>query len=118
MFGVIIWSDPEASSAVIWCEEKRSLAYYDGQMPEHSPPKGGFDAGDFVEFDLVDCDRRWMAINARTIVLPPPTRGVHARRLQVIEVQETAEPGAEIIKLDAHRRTADGASGPRFNRRG
>ncbi|MEX0370647.1 MAG: hypothetical protein AB3N09_08455 [Tateyamaria sp.] len=50
MIGVILWSDPTARKAVIWCEDQGDLAYL---SPSASPdlPDTFFDVGDMVEFD-------------------------------------------------------------------
>ncbi len=102
MFGVIIWSDPAASSAVIWCEEKSSLAYYDAQRFNQTPPRGFFDTGDFVEFDLVTADSGWMAVNARTIVLSKPVVNSLTDPATLGKISEDAPQGAQIIRLSDH----------------
>ena len=48
MYGVILWSDPEGGQAVIWCEDRGDLAYYEApERPDHGG-YGFFDAGDYV----------------------------------------------------------------------
>ncbi len=52
MIGVILWSDPVAEKAVIWCEDHGDLAFLSRDMctamPDHF-----FDVGDMVEFDVI-----------------------------------------------------------------
>ena len=49
MIGVILWSDPAAKKAVIWCEDQGDLAYL---SPSDAPalPDVFFEVGDMVEF--------------------------------------------------------------------
>ncbi len=51
MYGVVLWSDPDARKAVIWCEDHGDLAFYSGGS---DLPLGevSLDAGDLVEFDV------------------------------------------------------------------
>lgn len=49
MFGVIIWSDPDAGKAVIWCEDHGDLAFYRESCSAHFVR---MEAGDLVEFTL------------------------------------------------------------------
>lgn len=51
MFGVVLWSDASARSAVIWCEDHGNLAYY--TSADVSACMGAIlDPGDLVQFDL------------------------------------------------------------------
>ncbi len=51
MYGVVLWSDPDARKAVIWCEDHGDLAFYSAGS---DLPLGevSLDAGDLVEFDV------------------------------------------------------------------
>ncbi|MEM8655543.1 MAG: hypothetical protein AAGF36_12430 [Pseudomonadota bacterium] len=51
MIGVILWSDPAAEKAVIWCEDHGDLAYLSREECA-GLPDGFFDVGDMVQFDL------------------------------------------------------------------
>ena len=55
MIGVVLWSDPRARKAVIWCEDHGDLAFYSDAK---DPCLDGlsFVVGDLVEFD-VETDR-------------------------------------------------------------
>lgn len=53
MCGVVLWSDAGDHKAVVWCEDAGNLAYYidhDGS----STSEVALDAGDLIEFDLVE----------------------------------------------------------------
>lgn len=67
MFGVILWSDNRSGSAVIWCEDRAELAYYEtktqvavGQTPSAA---ACFDAGDLVQFDLSGMSGRRLEVS-------------------------------------------------------
>lgn len=49
MIGVILWSDPAAQKAVIWCEDQGDLAYLSAEGVS-ALPDTFFDVGDMVEF--------------------------------------------------------------------
>lgn len=51
MIGVILWSDPTAEKAVIWCEDHGDLAFLSRQECAELPD-AFFDVGDMVEFDV------------------------------------------------------------------
>lgn len=51
MIGVILWSDPDDMTAVIWCEDHGDLAYL--SSPENTRlPDRFFEVGDMVEFEV------------------------------------------------------------------
>ncbi|MEL6464435.1 MAG: hypothetical protein AAFQ58_05660 [Pseudomonadota bacterium] len=52
MIGVILWSDPAAEKAVIWCEDHGDLAFLSRDDCEVLPDSF-FDVGDMVEFELI-----------------------------------------------------------------
>lgn len=81
MFGVILWSDPRSGAAVIWCEDRAEIAYYDssvstsnGQGPSEN---GCFDAGDLVQFDISGGQGQGLhitnvvVVNAERQTMPP-----------------------------------------------
>lgn len=51
MYGVVLWTDKNVNTAVIWCEDHGNLAFYNA---EESSMHDGFalDAGDLIQFDL------------------------------------------------------------------
>ena len=51
MIGVVLWSDPGARKAVIWCEDHGDLAFY-AAASDAALGRGTLDAGDLVEFDM------------------------------------------------------------------
>ncbi len=51
MIGVILWSDPAAEKAVIWCEDHGDLAFL-SRAECKVLPDAFFDVGDMVEFDV------------------------------------------------------------------
>lgn len=55
MFGVILWCDPQSGAAVIWCEEREEIAYFDNASDDISHAdnvNSAFDAGDLVQFEV------------------------------------------------------------------
>lgn len=75
MFGVVLWSDPQVSKAVIWCEDHGDLAFVNGPAAE-LPSFGNdfFDAGDYVQFDLTVEDDVQRARNAKVVHVASFTR--------------------------------------------
>jgi len=67
MYGVVLWSDPAVSTAVIWCEDHGDLAFYKSPEVQHIKPAFFLDAGDYVEFEVEVEDDMRKAVNARTI---------------------------------------------------
>lgn len=53
MFGVILWVNSTDRKAVIWCEDEGDLAYFEDEIQPIEAEKGFFDAGDYVEFDVM-----------------------------------------------------------------
>lgn len=51
MYGVVLWSDPDARKAVIWCEDHGDLAFYSAGS-HLTLGEVSLDAGDLVEFDV------------------------------------------------------------------
>lgn len=64
MFGVVLWSDTQAKSAVIWCEDHGDLAFY--KNPEQVQDTR-FDAGDWVQFDVELERQQRLAVNPRLV---------------------------------------------------
>lgn len=78
MYGVILWSDPDIGQAVIWCEDRGDLVFY--QAPSRSLRAGGgfLDTGDYVEFDDTGETGPRRAYSARTVLPAPRQRRVDA----------------------------------------
>jgi hypothetical protein len=121
MYGVILWSDPYVRKAVIWCEEKGSLAYY--EAPEHVERADDlfFDTGDYVEFDVTMDNDLARAQNAQVVMSAggpsiPHTLSIGTYSDPVIR-KPLSDGEARVIQLADHRATPQ----PRqleFNRRG
>ncbi len=102
MFGVVLWSDTQAQSAVIWCEDHGDLAFY--KTCERSEDKP-FDAGDWVQFDVtLDCGQR-LALNPRLVA-----EGLYTDRADKLSAA-TQEPGPKQrrreIVTPSSRRSAE-----------
>ncbi|MCR9125329.1 MAG: hypothetical protein NXH82_04315 [Rhodobacteraceae bacterium] len=52
MLGVVLWTDPDKHSAVIWCDDHGDLAFY-GLPSGVSGPVIPLRQGDMLEFDVV-----------------------------------------------------------------
>ncbi len=116
MYGVVLWSDTQAQSAVFWCEDHGDLAFY--KTCERSEDKT-FDAGDWVQFDVaLDCEHR-LALNPRLVAeglytdladkLSAATQepGPRQRRREIVTT--TSRRSAEVIpfgRAAAHRKDA------------
>ena len=100
MFGVVLWSDTQAQSAVIWCEDHGDLAFYRETQPM-APVT--LDAGDWVQFDVSLDNKQRKASNPRLVaegVYPDlADRLTSAAPVRPARVQPRAAP--------APRRTAD-----------
>lgn len=68
MYGVILWSDPDAGQAVIWCEEQGDLVYYEAPGHPGHLRRSFFDTGDYVEFEVTEENSRRRARNAQTVM--------------------------------------------------
>lgn len=66
MIGVVIWSDPSDRKAVFWCEDQGDLAFYECGA-EDEAPFANFDAGDMVQFDVVNEKRLRRARNPELV---------------------------------------------------
>lgn len=66
MIGVILWSDPCDSKAVIWCEDHGDLAYMSVSENKHLPDRF-FEVGDMVEFDVSTKRNLRLAYNTRRL---------------------------------------------------
>lgn len=107
MFGVVLWSDPCVSKAVIWCEDHGDLAFLNGsimEVREFETQKGFFDAGDYVQFDLtVENDVR-RARNAKIVHVanfadPADTLAPSSQLSHSHPRQETTRQQAEVIRF-------------------
>jgi hypothetical protein len=68
MYGVILWSDPEIGQAVIWCEDRGDLVFYQAPPRSWHVRRVFFDTGDYVEFDVTNDTRPRRARNAQTVM--------------------------------------------------
>lgn len=89
MYGVVLWSDPDARKAVIWCEDHGDLAFYSAGS---DLPLGevSLDAGDLVEFD-VTTERALRYAHNPQVVSEGFDRDL-ARRLDGAAMPARAEP--------------------------
>ncbi|CUH53004.1 hypothetical protein [Shimia marina] len=76
MFGVVLWSDPERCKAVIWCEDHRDLAYFDGAkegVMDHGPNEEtasvALGVGDMLLFDVCVTEQRRTAYNLQRVAV-------------------------------------------------
>lgn len=102
MFGVVLWSDAQAQSAVIWCEDHGDLAFY--KRGERAGSEA-FDAGDWVQFDVTLESEQRFAVNPRLVA-----EGLYpelADRLS--EVSPTATPTASPTGASLPRRRREPA---------
>ena len=123
MFGVVLWSDPDAGAAVIWCQDQGDLAYYKGPGEEEMPESGPefFDTGDLVEFDLRFDKNRRIVHNPHSIGIGNGTALTQGLRQAGRNRQTRAAPpprgSADVIELSVRRAERANAS-EKITRRG
>ncbi|GGH19957.1 hypothetical protein SAMN05444007_101313 [Cribrihabitans marinus] len=64
MNGVVLWSDPAAGKAVVWCEDQGDLAYYQTGSGEEAV---ALDVGDWIIFDLETRRQQRLVRNPRRV---------------------------------------------------
>jgi len=62
MYGVVLWSDRNRKSAVIWCEDHRNLAFI-----REDASSARLQPGDLVEFDLHEENDIRLALGPRLV---------------------------------------------------
>lgn len=67
MIGVVVWSDPEQTKAIIWCEDHGDLAYIGDHSNRTAALPLGLDEGDLIQFDLAENHSMRLAHNPRRI---------------------------------------------------
>ncbi|WP_422050321.1 hypothetical protein [Shimia sp.] len=74
MLGLVLWSNPKRRKALIWCEDQRDLAYFDGaEEGENASQFGTGDTsvvpvvGDMLIFDICSRSEMRRAINVRAL---------------------------------------------------
>ncbi|WP_415920352.1 hypothetical protein [Tateyamaria sp. SN6-1] len=118
MIGVILWSDPAAEKAVIWCEDHGDLAFL-SRPDAVQLPEGFVDVGDVVEFDISARKNTRLAKNVTVVSESKGTDLVEQLKSAPPPPAMQASHTAEVIpfRLDAPiRRTAPNA--PQVQRRG
>lgn len=79
MFGVVLWSNPQQSKAVVWCEDHGDLAFFDSSRVNGETPNGGsssdmaplgiaMKAGDLLRFDLIVRGQQRLVVRPKMIV--------------------------------------------------
>lgn len=103
MFGVVLWSDTQAKSAVIWCEDHGDLAFYKTSEPVQAAQ---FDAGDWVQFDVALERQQRLAVNPRLVA-----EGLYpelADQLSTATPENRTQGGARAGRVSVKpRRTAE-----------
>lgn len=66
MYGVVLWSDNVRHRAVIWCEDHRTLAFFNDETAD-GREYIGFEPGDLVEFDLREENDMRLAIDPHLV---------------------------------------------------
>ena len=113
MIGVILWSDPAAKKAVIWCEDHGDLAFL--SRPETAGlPDVFVDVGDVVEFDLLAQRNTRRAENVKLISEARGAPAVSQLRATHQAVPAHMHQSAEILpfRLDAPVRRNAGVDTP------
>lgn len=114
MFGVVLWSDDAESKAIIWCEDHGDLAYYDA----HQATDRGrvtLEAGDLVQFDVVEGRERRLARNPALVAgrhyptLVGRLKSADQSEIDHCEI-DRAEPEAELDAAVAPTLPAEGGS--------
>ncbi|MEM1073142.1 MAG: hypothetical protein AAGI36_01720 [Pseudomonadota bacterium] len=109
MLGVVLWSDAAKRKAVIWCEDQGDLAYF---KPQDSALQAEqfFDAGDLVQFDLVNCSSIRRASNTKLVAAQGGSSLPHVLRAP----QADAEAGqvSRVIPFERPKATGE----PQFGR--
>lgn len=74
MYGVVLWSDPKRRKAVIWCEDQRDLAYFNGACEDTAIEVSDTGTGELVPyvgdmlvFDVCENGTRREAVNLRRV---------------------------------------------------
>ncbi|MDA5556330.1 hypothetical protein [Shimia sp. MMG029] len=71
MLGLVLWSDPKRRKALIWCEDQKDLAFFDGAQDSENTTIGGRDmpivprVGDLLVFDICHSEQLRRATNIR-----------------------------------------------------
>lgn len=113
MFGVVLWSDTEKSSAVILCEDHGDLAFY---QDTDTAEDFLLDAGDLIEFDLT-MDRQFRyAQNPQRVVgnhCPGLADKLHDMSMSNVTEARQDRASASIIPFNKPRRVSDAQYQPR-----
>ncbi|MBO9397414.1 hypothetical protein J7400_12055 [Shimia sp. R9_2] len=74
MLGLVLWSNPKRRKALIWCEDQRDLAYFDGADEGDNVAQFGTGdtsvvpvVGDMLIFDICSSSEMRRAINVRAL---------------------------------------------------
>jgi len=98
MYGVVLWSDPRAGSAVIWCEDEGELAYYEAQVPQiNTSGLSAFNPGDYVQFDMSEKDGAFRVTNPQAIDVPSPLP------MGSLDIRAAQNSGAAPLHLVSNR---------------
>lgn len=106
MLGVVLWNDPEAEKAVIWCEDHGQLAFFKGELDE-TAQKVELNVGDLVSFEMIEDAHLRYAHDLRT--LSAQEYPDIANCLTSTEAQDTPETDAldededddtNVVKID------------------
>ena len=96
MLGVVLWSDPEESKAVIWCEDHRGLAFIRKEDASRQAATS-FDPGDLVEFDI-ETDRQFRYAHNTQVVAERHFPGLSEDLARTVSDPVTGPPAtAQII---------------------
>ena len=113
MFGVVLWSDTQAKSAVIWCEDHGDLAFCSDSMDNEGC---ALDAGDLIQFDVTVDRHMRLAQNPRRISegaymgLADSLRAMPVEDPVPVPMRSRPSSGAEVIPFERPCSKAPAAS--------
>lgn len=102
MYGVILWSDLQTGTAVVWCEEHGEIAYFENPDPQAQSTlsaRSPLDAGDLVQFDLMPRQDGQLRVRNLTTASPETHAMPPARHDPLRPVRRGWSAGAAVIDL-------------------
>ncbi len=108
MFGVVLWSNPQQSKAVVWCEDHGELALFDSSRVNSSTLSNGssFDraqivsvkAGDLLCFELIIKGKQRLVCRPKMIVAGQD-KDLPRRVLKLAETLQKGRAAGEVLSF-------------------
>lgn len=101
MLGVVLWNDPEAEKAVIWCEDHGQLAFFKGEL-EDTAHKVELNVGDLVSFEMIEDAHLRYARGVRTLSAQeyPDIANCLAPSATAEDLDADEDDDTNVVKID------------------